>query len=86
MGGDTLSAPTSADSPALLSPSRSEHLAGAERARDQQRCRQPGGPAAGAVLPAAAQPAPAAAHAAVAQPYDAAAVHGHRDPAAELAQ
>ncbi|XP_040982899.1 hepatocyte nuclear factor 1-beta isoform X3 [Aquila chrysaetos chrysaetos] len=63
----------------------SEHLAGAERTRYQQRCRQLGSPTAGPVLPAAPQPAPAAADAAVTQPYDAAAFYGYRDSAAELA-
>lgn len=69
-----------------LPPPRSEHLAGAERTRYQQRCRQLGSPTAGPVLPAAPQPAPAAADAAVTQPYDAAAFYGYRDSAAELAQ
>ncbi|XP_065550426.1 hepatocyte nuclear factor 1-beta isoform X4 [Lathamus discolor] len=63
----------------------SQHLAGAERSRYQQRRRQLGSSAARPVLAAAPQPAPAAADAAVAQPHVPAALHGHCDPAAELA-
>lgn len=59
----------------IILASRSEHVAGADGTRHQQRHGQSGSPAAGAVLAAVEQPT-STAHATVVQPHESAALHG----------